>query len=60
MKKITILLIFILNFTNLFADDREIQLNKLFNDLKVNNNNLTFEIEQKIWKIWVLIPIMKN
>ena len=56
MKKITILLIFILNFTNLFADDREIQLNKLFNDLKVNNNNLTFEIEQKIWKIWSTHP----
>ena len=28
------------------------QLEKLFNDLKINNFSLANGIEQKIWKIW--------
>ena len=35
-----------------FADERKKQLDKLFNELKTDNSVLTFEVEQKIWKIW--------
>ena len=42
------------------ANEREIELNKLFYELKNNNDGLTFEIEQKIWKIWSTHPKNKN
>ena len=29
-----------------------IQLNKLFNDLKIKDVSLSYQIEQKIWKLW--------
>ena len=38
------------------ADERKNQLNKLFNDLKIGNNDLSFKIEQKIWNIWSTHP----
>ncbi len=51
-------LLFVLAST---ANEREIELNKLFYELKNNNNDgLTFEIEQKIWKIWSTHPKNKN
>ena len=57
MKKFIIILLLILfNFSNLFAGDREIKLNRLFNDLKINNSNISYEVEQKIWKIWSTHP----
>ena len=40
----------------MFAGDREIKLNRLFNDLKINNSNISYEVEQKIWKIWSTHP----
>ena len=53
----SIILVFVLfSLTSLKAQDRENQLNKLFNELKVNNTDLTYEIEQKIWKIWSTHP----
>ena len=56
-KKLFILLhFFILKITNSSANDREINLNKLFDELKTNNPSLSFEIEQKIWKIWSTHP----
>ena len=54
-KNLIILFIF-LNFNQLNAEDRENQLNKLFNELKINNTTLVNEIEQKIWKIWSTHP----
>ncbi len=55
------LLLFIVFFTtNLAADERQIRLNKLFNDLKINNISLSFEVEQKIWKIWITHPNDSN
>ena len=60
--RICILVIF-LNFlliTNIFSEERENELNKLFIDLKVNNINLAFKTEQKIWKIWSTHPTDKN
>ena len=58
MKKIffSIILIFF-NLNNLFADDRTKTLDRLFNDLKINNTNLSSQTEQKIWKIWSTHPV---
>ena len=59
MKKIfvSIILIFF-NLNSLFADDRTKTLDRLFNDLKINNTNLSSQTEQKIWKIGVLIRVI--
>ena len=59
MKFKEILIIFIFIFSGLsevFADERKKQLDKLFNELKINNPALTFEVEQKIWAIWSIHP----
>ena len=59
MKFKEILIIFIFIFSSLsevFADERKKQLDKLFIELKINNPVLTFEIEQKIWEIWSTHP----
>ena len=56
-KKILIIFIFIfLGLSEVFADERKKQLDKLFNELKKDNPVLTFEVEQKIWKIWSTHP----
>ena len=39
-----------------YADDRKIELDKLFKELKINNSVLTSKTEQKIWKIWSTHP----
>ncbi len=60
--KITIkkfFIIIILNFgfiSNLYSDDQKSELNKLFEKLKVENASLSFETEQKIWKMWSTHP----
>jgi tetratricopeptide (TPR) repeat protein len=46
--------IFFLNPVN--ADERKIQLDRLFNELKINNIALVYGTEQKIWKIWSTHP----
>jgi len=56
MKKIIILLYFLLFSTNVVANETEKKLNKLFNDLLTSNNKTSSEIEQKIWKIWSTHP----
>ena len=57
MKKIITSLIYILFIINQsFAEDRKDELNKLFKELKIKNSVVTFEIEQKIWKIWSTHP----
>jgi len=38
------------------ANDRDIQLNRLFNELKINNAALVYGTEQKIWEIWTTHP----
>ena len=57
MKKIFItILSILLNINFLHADDRSSELNHLFNELKIKDKNLSFEIEQQIWKIWSTHP----
>ena len=57
MKK-TIIIIFsiFLNMNFLYAEDRSIELNQLFNKLKIEDKNISYEVEQKIWKIWSTHP----
>jgi tetratricopeptide (TPR) repeat protein len=57
MKKIFIItLSILLNINFLYADDRYSELNHLFNELKIKDKNLSFEVEQQIWKIWSTHP----
>ena len=59
--KVFILSIFLLlEISQVFAEERKDQLDKLFKKLKTNNHILTFEIEQKIWKIWSTHPKDNN
>jgi len=56
-KEFCILLVtLLLGISQAFADERKEELNKLFKELKNDNSNLTYEIEQKIWKIWSTHP----
>jgi tetratricopeptide (TPR) repeat protein len=45
-----------LNFSLLKASDRDNQLDRLFNELKINNIALVYGTEQKIWEIWSTHP----
>jgi tetratricopeptide (TPR) repeat protein len=57
VKKIIIFFISLLFLTiSSKANDRDIQLNRLFNELKINNAALVYGTEQKIWKIWSTHP----
>jgi tetratricopeptide (TPR) repeat protein len=62
MRYIYFILIFLfsLNLSNLKAEDKDIALNKLFNELKVNNISLSYKAEQKIWKLWSTHPKNKD
>ena len=54
-----LLVIILLNFTltsNSYSSDQKSELNKLFEDLKNKDVTLSFDIEQKIWKIWSTHP----
>lgn len=54
--KYFILILIIFNFNKLNAENRSNQLNKLFNELKIDNVALVYGTEQKIWEIWSTHP----
>ena len=54
--KYLLLLLILFSFNQLKAEDRKNQLNKLFNELKINNTDLVYGTEQKIWEIWSTHP----
>jgi tetratricopeptide (TPR) repeat protein len=62
MRYLNFIIIFfsLMGVSTLFAEDRNIQLNKLFNDLKASNVSLSYQTEQKIWKIWSTHPSEKR
>lgn len=61
MIKIFISVVFSLFFlVNLNANERELQLNNLFDQLKKNNSSITNNIEMKIWKVWSTHPSKEN
>ena len=55
-KKLFFFLVFLFFNSNIFAEDRDIKLNKLFDELKAKQTNLATNIEQKIWNLWVTHP----
>ena len=62
MKKLlSILVMSLLFFSNVNSEERDFELNKLFNQLKNNSNaSMAFEIEMKIWSIWSTHPSQEN
>ena len=49
-----------MGLSEVFADKRKDQLDKLFKELKVDNPVLNSEVEQKIWQIWSTHPNKSN
>ena len=57
MKKLLgILVLGLLFFSNVNAEERESELNNLFKQLKNSEATKAIEIENKIWKIWSIHP----
>ena len=57
MKKFfLIFLLYFLSQLSSYSDERDIKLNQLFIDLKVNQSNDAFIVEQEIWKLWSTHP----
>jgi len=57
MKKLlSILVISLMFFSNVNAEERESELNNLFKQLKNSEAKKAVEIENKIWKIWSIHP----
>ena len=57
MKRILLIcLIFLFSLTSSFANDRDVRLNQLFNELKVNKAKVAAIVEQEIWSLWSTHP----
>ena len=57
MKKVFLVcLIYLFSLTSAFANDRDIRLNQLFNELKVNKAKVAAIVEQEIWSLWSTHP----
>ena len=61
MKQFIIIIIFsVFLIFSVKANDQQKQLERLFNDLKVDNVSLANVVEQKIWKVWSTHPNSKD
>ena len=49
-------ILILLNIDQTYSEERGNKLDKLFNDLKIENVTLTHSTEQKIWEIWNTHP----
>ena len=57
MKRVLLFcLIFLFYLTSSFANDRDVRLNQLFNELKVNKAKVAAIVEQEIWSLWSTHP----
>ena len=57
MKKLFLLILFYsFSLSVSLANERDIRLNQLFNELKVNKSKLAVIIEQEIWALWSTHP----
>ncbi len=57
MKRLLLIcLIFLFSLTSSFANDRDVRLNQLFNELKVNKAKVAAIVEQEIWSLWSTHP----
>ena len=57
MKRVLLIcLIFLFSLASSFANDRDVRLNQLFNELKVNKAKIAAIVEQEIWSLWSTHP----
>ena len=56
MKKILTIIFLFFSTTTLIANDRDVELDNLFSELKKNNPAVSKNIEQKIWTLWSTHP----
>ena len=57
MKKLFLVILFYLfSQVSSLANERDIRLNQLFNELKVNKSKVAYIIEQEIWTLWNTHP----
>src|SRR6056300_335594 len=57
MKRVLLfLLIYLFSITTSYANDRDVRLNQLFNELKVNKTNVAANVAQEIWSLWSTHP----
>ncbi|ETA69848.1 tetratricopeptide repeat protein [Candidatus Pelagibacter ubique] len=56
MKKIIAIILLIFVNSNLSANEKNTKLEKLFNELKINNAKVAAMIEQEIWSLWSTHP----
>jgi len=57
MKRLLLFfLIYLFTLTSSFANDRDVRLNQLFNELKVNKAKVASIVEQEIWSLWSTHP----
>ena len=56
MKKILSIIILFISTTTLSANDRDVELDKLFLELKKNIPSLSSGIAQQIWRLWSTHP----
>ena len=57
MKKLFLVILFYLfSQVSSLANERDIRLNQLFNELKANKSKVAFIIEQEIWALWSTHP----
>ena len=57
MKRVLLfLLIYLFSITSTYANDREVRLNQLFDELKVNKTNVAANVAQEIWSLWSTHP----
>ena len=61
MKKLFLVILFYLfSQVSSLANERDIRLNQLFNELKANKSKVAFIIEQEIWALWSTHPTDKK
>ena len=56
MKRLLLFFLIYLFSTSSFANDRDVRLNQLFNELKVNKAKVASIVEQEIWSLWSTHP----
>ena len=57
MNKIVFIIVLnLVIFNNIFAEERNLELNDLFTQLQTKNSSIALKIEKKIWKIWSTHP----
>ena len=57
MKRLSLVILFYLfSQVSSLTNERDIRLNQLFNELKVNKSKVAFIVEQEIWALWSTHP----